>query len=69
VTRKVVSNLVSSLVKDIWVSSAVREKATGSSLTPLPNKHLLSAYCVSSMVLQRGGKKLVFCLPKGTLVH
>lgn len=51
VTYQVVSNLVSSLVKDSCVSSTVREKVTDHSFTPLPNKHLLSAYCVRSTVL------------------
>lgn len=46
-SHKVVSNLVSSLAKDSLVSSAAREKVTG---VHLPNKHLLSVYCVPSSV-------------------
>ena len=47
VSHKVVSNLVSSLVKDSRVSSAMREKVTD---VRLSNKHLLSVYCVPSGV-------------------
>lgn len=46
-SHKVVSNLVSSLAKDSRVSSTAREKVTG---VHLPNKHLLSVYCVPSSV-------------------
>lgn len=70
VTHKVVSNLVSSLVKGSWVSSAVREKVTGCSLSPFTQQTFIECLlCVKHSVAKLGPRVEVrhFILPQGTM--